>query len=256
MSVVVVVLSACVFAQLPKTELKPETTAAFESCLTEMEASILQKRSSIQTFVRNYDPALANDHGVVINEGSPCSKPVPHGLVHHWIADAFIPGVTVQDVFRVLKDVGKFPTVYSPQVVSAYLISDGGTTRQVKVRFTSTHVLITVVLDVVFEVHDGQLDESHIYSTSRSVRLQQIKNAGERSEHALKEGNDEGTLWRQNTYWQLEQRPNGVVAECETISLTRDVPALASAIVSPFVTAIPKESLDFTLTKTKNAVKR
>ena len=255
---VVIAFSACSFAQLelplPKVELKQDTRTAFESCLTEMEASITKKRSSIQTFVRNYDRTQADDQGVVINEAVPCSKPVPHGLVHHWIADTLISGATVQDVLKELKDVENFPIVYSPRVVNTEPVSQSGDTRRVKIRFTSTVLLDTVVLDVVFDIQGGQLDESHIYNTSRSVHVQQIKNAGKPSEKPLPEGKDEGTLWRQNTYWRLEQGANGVVAECETISLSTDLNILEKPTIGPLLKTLPKESLKFTLTQTRNAV--
>ena len=35
--------------------------------------------------------------------------------------------------------------------------------------------------------------------------------------------------------------------QCESVSLSRDLPFLVGAIVKPFVTAIPKETMTFTL---------
>ena len=41
----------------------------------------------------------------------------------------------------------------------------------------------------------------------------------------MKEGDDDGFLWRLNTYWSFVEVPGGLLIECEAISLTRDVPA-------------------------------
>lgn len=42
----------------------------------------------------------------------------------------------------------------------------------------------------------------------------------------------------------------------EAISLTRDVPSGLNWLVGPFVTSSPKESLVFTLTRTRDALKQ
>ena len=46
----------------------------------------------------------------------------------------------------------------------------------------------------------------------------------------------------------------GVYVECESISLTRDIPFGLSWIVKPFVTSLPKDSLTFTLETTRKAL--
>jgi len=35
-------------------------------------------------------------------------------------------------------------------------------------------------------------------------------------------GDDRGFLWRLNAYWRYEQVAGGVIAECESITLSRD----------------------------------
>jgi hypothetical protein len=44
--------------------------------------------------------------------------------------------------------------------------------------------------------------------------------------------------------------------QCESISLTRDIPALLSWLIKPFVTGVPRESLEFTLGHTRAALLR
>ena len=57
-----------------------------------------------------------------------------------------------------------------------------------------------------------------------------------------------GFLWRFNNYCSLEERDGGTYIQCESLSLTRDIPSGLGWLVKPFVTSIPKESLEFTLT--------
>jgi hypothetical protein len=45
-----------------------------------------------------------------------------------------------------------------------------------------------------------------------------------------------------------------VYVECESVSLTRDIPLAVSWLVKPFVTDIPKESLQMTMGSTRYAV--
>ena len=67
-------------------------------------------------------------------------------------------------------------------------------------------------------------------------------------------GHDSGFLWRLNSYWRFVERDRGVYVECESISLTRDIPTGLGWLVGPFVTSIPKESLERTLGSTRSAV--
>ena len=49
---------------------------------------------------------------------------------------------------------------------------------------------------------------------------------------------------------------DGVILQCEAISLTRDIPTGLGWMVGPFVTKIPRESLEFTMTATRAAVEQ
>jgi hypothetical protein len=63
-------------------------------------------------------------------------------------------------------------------------------------------------------------------------------------------------MWRLNSYWRFLEKDNGVYVQCEAISLTRDVPTGLNWLIGPFIESIPKESLEFTLQSTRNAVLR
>jgi hypothetical protein len=81
-----------------------------------------------------------------------------------------------------------------------------------------------------------------------------VQNAGEPSEKEAAVGQDGGYLWRFYNYCSIEERSEGSYVQCESISLSRAIPTGFGWLVGPFVTSIPRESLEFTLGKMRNAL--
>jgi hypothetical protein len=52
------------------------------------------------------------------------------------------------------------------------------------------------------------------------------------------------------------ERDGGTYVQCESISLTRDIPIGFGWMIRPFVTSIPRESLEFTLTTTRDVLRK
>ena len=61
-------------------------------------------------------------------------------------------------------------------------------------------------------------------------------------------------MWRLNTYWHMEEKNGGVYIQCEAVSLSRDIPTGLGWMIAPFVESVPKESLVFTLGRTREAL--
>jgi hypothetical protein len=61
-------------------------------------------------------------------------------------------------------------------------------------------------------------------------------------------------MWRLNTYWRFLERDGGVYVQCESLTLSRDIPFGLGWLIGPFVTSVPKDSLTFTLEKTRSAL--
>jgi hypothetical protein len=59
---------------------------------------------------------------------------------------------------------------------------------------------------------------------------------------------------RINSYWKFEEKDGGLYLKCESISLTRDIPTGLGWLIKPFVTSIPKESLEMTMGSTRAAL--
>jgi hypothetical protein len=61
-------------------------------------------------------------------------------------------------------------------------------------------------------------------------------------------------MWRLNTYWRFLERDGGTYVQCESITLSRDLPWGLGWIIKPFITEVPKDSLSFTLGKIRAAL--
>jgi len=130
-----------------------------------------------------------------------------------------------------------------------------GDRLQATMRVRQRHVL-TVVMDTAYDVFFGRLDARHGYSISRSTQISEIDSPGTRNERALKPSEDHGFLWQQNTYWSYEERDGGLYMQIESVSLTRSIPTGLGWAIGPFVESVPRESLEFTLRSTCDALRR
>jgi hypothetical protein len=140
-------------------------------------------------------------------------------------------------------------------VLQSKVISQQGDRFQVLMCVRQKHV-ITVVMDTAYDVAFDRLDAKHGYSISRSTRISEIDSPGTRNERALKPNEEHGFLWRLNTYWSYEERDGGLYLQIESVSLTRSIPTGLGWAIEPFVKSVPRESLEFTLRATCNALRR
>jgi hypothetical protein len=181
--------------------------------------------------------------------------PCPGGLIHHWVGVVFIPDVKVQDVLGVLQDYDHHAEYYAPDVERSKLESRDGDHFRVFLRFRR-HKVITVVLDTEHDVHYFRDSESRAHSRSSATRIAQVESAGKSDEREKAPGDDDGFLWRMETWWRMVEGDSGVYVQSEVVSLTREIPAGLGWMIGPFVTSIPKESLTFTLDATRTAVRK
>ena len=182
-------------------------------------------------------------------------KPIPclGGMIHHWTGAVFIPGAKLEDVLSVLKDYDRHSVYYTPDVERSKIESREGDLFRVFLRFRR-HRVITVVLNTEHEVQYFRDAPGKAHSRSSAVRIAEVENAGKSDEREKTPGDDDGFMWRMETWWRLEERDGGVYVQSEVASLTRDIPTGLGWMIKPFVTDIPKESLTFTLEATRKAV--
>jgi hypothetical protein len=193
---------------------------------------------------------------VVIEKQIPEKDADPPGaMLHDWRGMAFAPGARAADFERVMRNFPAYPKLYAPQVLRSAVASRDGDRYAVTIRVKQKHV-ITVVMDAAYDVAFGRLGDRRGWSTSRSTSVKEIAAAGTDKERALGPKEEHGFLWRLNTYWTYEERDGGLYLQIESVSLTRAIPAGLGWAVRPFVESVPRESLEFTLRKTCEALRK
>jgi len=177
----------------------------------------------------------------------------PHGMIHHWAGLVFIPGANLEDVLGVLQDYDHHAEYYAPDVERSRTESHDGDHFRVMLRF-HRHKVITVVLNTEHEVRYFRDSAARAHSRSSAVRISQVENPGRDNEREKPEGDDDGFLWKMETWWRMEERDGGVYVQSEVASLTRDIPTGLGWLIGPFVTSVPRETLAATLNATRRAV--
>ena len=215
---------------------------------------------AFDTYIPDVEARLAKDHTICPGD-LPCvvavnggSWPVPGGRLHHWRAAALVPGATAKHMLALLTDHDHLARYYGPEVVSSRTLRNDGETATIAMRFQK-HEFITVVLDAEFETRSALIEGGRRgFSISRSTHIWQVDRPGSPQERRRPEGDDDGFLWRLNSYWNFKETPEGLRIECEAVSLTRDVPAGLGWLIAPIIQTLPRESLELTLSATRKAL--
>ena len=216
------------------TELTPQTNQAFDEYQKAAEARM------------DWQAHLAPGPGEVKIAASETDSliEVPGGLIHDWRAATLAPGATVEQVLAVLEDYSNYKTIYAPEVIESRVLGDDGNKWRLYLKILKKKVM-NVMLNSEYEAEYRSLGQGRWAKISHSVKLTEVSGGKE-----LPVGKGHGFLWRLNSYWLVEPRPDGVYMECRSISLSRSIPAVLDWIIRPMVTSVPRESLRNTLEAT------
>jgi hypothetical protein len=240
----------------------PASTVAFDDSARQVETRLANEHREPPTFLAmgesNEAPRLRA--GEMIVERIAPSKDIPDAMLHDWRGTAFVPGVTLADFERVMRDLGAYPKTFAPEVLMARVLdgraSDTSADRMRTRMRVRQHHMITVVMDIDYDVRFGRLDAQHGYCFSTSTRIAEIDSPGTAKERELSASEEHGFLWRLNSYWSYEERDGGLYMQIEAVSLTRAVPRGLGWVVGPYVDSIPRESLEFTLRSMRTTLSR
>jgi hypothetical protein len=240
-------------------EPSPAAVAAFNAYINPVESRLARQHQSRNDFLARLtaqDEKRLQQGELIIEPITPLTgSPLPGALLHDWRGTAFVAGAKVADFERLMRDIAAYPQHFSPQVLQARVLMQQGDHLQAMMRVRQKHIL-TVVMDTSYDITFGRLDEPHGYSISRSTKISEIGSPGTSDEHVLSADEEHGFLWRLNTYWSYEERDGGLYMQIESVSLTRSVPTGLNWVVQPFIEKIPRESLEFTLRSTCNALRK
>jgi hypothetical protein len=234
----------------------PEANAAFNSYIGRVEARLDAQHKAAGDFLAPVDFAqLRRGEMIIAQLTTGAGTELPGALLHDWCGTAFIAGGKAADFERVMKNFDAYPKVYSPQVLTARVLEHDGDHFQATMRVQQKHVL-TVVMDTPYDITFGRLDAQHGYSISRSTQIAEIDAPGTTHERVLRPGEEHGFLWRLDTYWSYEERDGGLYIQIESVSLSRSIPIGLGWAIGPFIESVPRDSLEFTLRATSNALRR
>jgi hypothetical protein len=246
--------------------LKPATVEAFNRYvhLTDSRNEVDLRQGADLLWIDSLDPQARNDAYATLKRGNVKIKKLetlenassiycPDGLIHHWVAAVFIPNAGLNDILAVLQDYDHHSDYYAPDVERSKLEQRDADHFRVFLRFRR-HKVITVVLDTEHDVRYFLDSDRRAHSRSSATRIAQVENAGKPDERKKMPGDDDGFLWRMETWWRMVERDGGVYVQSEVVSLTRDIPTGLGWLIGPFVNSIPKESLTFTMEATRRAV--
>lgn len=178
---------------------------------------------------------------------------IPGGMIHDWRGIVFVPGAEIGQVLAVLQDYNHHAAIYAPEVEGSRIEAHDGEHFRVNMRFRR-HKVVTVVLNTEQDITYFRDSPTRAHSRSTAIRIREVANPGTQEEREKSPGEDSGFLWQMETWWRMEERDGGVYIQNEAITLTRDIPTGLGWLIEPFVTSIPKETLEFTLGATRKAV--
>jgi hypothetical protein len=265
-AIALIVLQTAMPGNASAEQLRPATLDAFDRYVQLSESEISSADANNAAFLwidrlpasrrAEFAPKLARGEVLIESLESLSNRKtisVPHGMIHDWIGTVFIPGATLRQTLAFEENYDQHEAIFQPDVVRSKILSHQGDDFVIYYRLRKQKI-ITSILDTDHSVHYHVVDATHAISGSHTTRIQEVENAGTPSEKLRPVGDDDGFLWRMQTYWRFQEKDGGTYVECRSISLTRDIPEGLGWLVGPFVKSIPQESLTFTLGKTRSAL--
>jgi putative flippase GtrA len=153
---------------------------------------------------------------------------VPGGTIHEWRGATLIHGTTVAALVRALTNPGLPPP--QDDVLESCVKERHGLSLRVYLKL-QRKAMVTATYDTE---HDVTFTVQSPHSaTSRSIATRIVELGHE----------DRGFLWRLNAYWRYTQVGSDVRADVVSVSLSRSVPRILSAVARPIVNRVARESM-------------
>jgi hypothetical protein len=252
-------LLACIIAvphQSTAASLRPETIAGWNAYVLATEARISRELASANGFLAgDFSPATPLDRRAILGgqfgvmktttAGQDGPIDVPEGMVHHWRGIVFIPGASLEEILARVAD-PRTEDAAQEDVIAARVIDRGPGSLRLFLRLQRSQ-LVTVVYNTEHAVRYTRRGGTRASSRSVATRIAEVAEPATPYEWERPPGNDRGFLWRLNSYWRYEQVAGGVLVECESISLSRSVPALVRSAAGAVIDQVARGSMERTL---------
>jgi hypothetical protein len=239
-------------------KLKAETVAAFESYAGKVESQLEDRWRGRKNFLSLDDDPVEKEgvlKGGLSIKALPSGQPVsiPEGLIHDWTGAVYIQHTGVLQVIAILRDFDRHKKIY-PEVADSRTIRQNGSDTIGYWRLQQRRGLVPVILEVEQAAHYEQPQPGKWICKAYAKDITEVDTSLFTRGRKFPPGEGHGYLWRLYAYWSLEDYAGGVLAECRTLSLSRDIPQGLTWAVGPYVQKMPQESLTSTLRETEVAV--
>jgi hypothetical protein len=248
-------------AQSRAANLTTETVAAWDNYMLSVNATLQDRTRPGGSFLWTFENSerIAKVHGgelIVTPAPGPNPRKVPGGLIHHWIAAAFLPNVNLNDVLEVTQDYDRYKEFYQPTVIASKAVARKASDDYFSILLMNKALFLKTTLDADYQTTNVRLDDRRFYSVTRTTRVQEIEDFGQPGEHRRPEGEGDGYIWKVSGIGRLEQRDGGVYVEIEAIALSREIPPALHLFVDPIVRRVSRNSVLTSLKQTEEAVRR
>jgi hypothetical protein len=245
--------------------LRPETVTAWNAYRAGVESRRSQERADRGRFLAlDFLPTRAGDRRAALAgdlvtrrfdraRSGAARVDVPSGRVHHWLGVVFIRGTSVSELLSRLEH--DDPPAIQEDVLTSSVLSRAPGVLRTYLRLRRTKI-VTAVYNTEHEVRFERIDQARGASTSVATKIAEVRHPGTPEEVELPPGDDRGFLWRLDAFWRYEAVPGGVLAECESISLSRDVPALIDYVAGRIIAGTARESMEKTLLALRDRYER
>ena len=233
-------LPGALFAQIKiLVHLPPAANAAFEKYAANAEGQVGKLRTSAKADGSVDLTALG---------GSPIS--VDGGMIHDWAGGVLVKGATVEKALAMFQDYADYKKIFGPDVIESQVLGHQGDHWTTALRISRKNVF-TVTFDTQYAVDYRPLEGGRWEIDARSTKISELDDGNK----PLADDASQGFLWRLNSYWLIEPRPEGVYLECRAISLSRDIPTGLGWIVKPMIATVPRDSLRATVEEARNGLR-
>ena len=255
----IALVMAALLGPLDAAELQPVASTAWEAYVARADQQMRARVASAGTFLWVDEAPGRNrrvQNGAILvapGMGSG-TETVPDGLIHHWLAAAFIPQAKLPCVLGVAHDFAHYKQFYRPAVVDSKLLSASGEREDFSMRSLHHALFVTAVVESQFATADFPVDGKRWYIVADSTRVQEVENYGQPNERLLPPDHGRGFVWRLHTITRYEERDGGVYVEMEAIALSRDIPAAIRWFVAPAIARFSQSEIMTSIRQTREAV--
>jgi putative flippase GtrA len=246
-------------AKLEAAELRPATMQAWADSIQATERRIAEELASPKGFLAlDFQQAheAEAERRAALSGRIPVAKmatvgqdgariAVPDGMIHHWRGSVYIPGVTLEVVLSRTANPDLEDT-RQEDVLDSAVLERGPHSLKLYLKLQRSK-FVTAVYNTEHLVRYDRLSERYAASRSVAIKIAELENPNTGWEREKPQGRDRGFVWRLNSYWRYEQTDRGVIVECESLSLSRTVPAFLEYWIRPLIDRVAAESMQRTL---------